>query len=140
MFSRDSKPRFRGPRPEVNTGLWLLAAVAGMIAAVLLAVTGRFGHLPAVVEATAGRGSQLRAGALKAAGDVLLHGLGGRPPRAAAEHAAQHVLDELLRDCLAAPLPVGQHLVGQFLVAPPQLPPNVTCQKHDVSLTTTQRR
>ncbi|MHC4589880.1 MAG: GGDEF domain-containing protein, partial [Planctomycetota bacterium] len=52
MFSRQSKPRSGRPRPDVNTGLWLLAAVAGIVAAVLLAVTGRFEHLPPVVEAT----------------------------------------------------------------------------------------
>jgi diguanylate cyclase (GGDEF)-like protein len=52
MSSRQTKPRSGRPRPDLRAGLWLLAAVAGMIAAVLLAVTGRFEHLPVVVEIT----------------------------------------------------------------------------------------
>jgi diguanylate cyclase (GGDEF)-like protein len=52
MLSRQTKPRTGRPRPELNAGLWVLAAAAGMIAAVLLAVTGRFDHLPALVETT----------------------------------------------------------------------------------------
>jgi len=52
MFNRQSKPRSGRPRPDVNSGLWLLAAVAGTVAAVLLAVTGRFEHLPVLVETT----------------------------------------------------------------------------------------
>jgi diguanylate cyclase (GGDEF)-like protein len=50
MSSRQTKPRPGRPHPDLTAGLWVLAAVAGMIAAVLLAVTGRFGHLSVVAE------------------------------------------------------------------------------------------
>ncbi|MHC4101824.1 MAG: GGDEF domain-containing protein [Planctomycetota bacterium] len=52
MSSRQIKPRPGRSRPVHDSGHWLLAAVAGMTAAVLLAATGRFAHLPLLVEAT----------------------------------------------------------------------------------------
>jgi diguanylate cyclase (GGDEF)-like protein len=48
MPTRQTKPG--RAQPDLDAALWVLAAVAGMIAAVLLAVTGRFEHLPVVAE------------------------------------------------------------------------------------------
>jgi diguanylate cyclase (GGDEF)-like protein len=50
MSSRQLKPQPDRSRPVHDSGFWLLAVVAGMTAAVLLAATGRFAHLPIVVE------------------------------------------------------------------------------------------
>ena len=50
MSSRQTTRQPGRPRPVHDSGLWLLAVVAGMTAAILLAATGRFEHLPIMVE------------------------------------------------------------------------------------------